>query len=161
MISHRASTLIQTLLLSYVLTLAGLLIHEGLHLVVLSLLGQQGFMLVVPWRLGIENYHIYGLHVQPTTPLSVLNLALFDFLGPMLATLPFIFLAFYVKEKIARAALIANVFVLIFFAVLETGYEFLESSLKVKIGILGSPEFNIGAVLIILLFVAYKQIWKE
>jgi hypothetical protein len=153
--------MIQTLLLGYVLTLAGLLIHEGLHLVVLNLLGHQGVMLVVPWRLVINDYHIYGLHVQPTTPLDVFDQALFDFLGPALAALPFLILALYVKEKIPRAALIANVFVQIFFAILETCYEFLESTLKIKIGILGSPEFNIGAVLIILLFVAYKQIWKR
>lgn len=161
MISPRVGSFVQAMFLGYVLVLTGLLIHEGMHLVVLYLLGEHGVMLVVPWRLGAVNYYISGLHVQSTEPLSPLNHALFDFLAPTLAAIPFAVLAYYVKEKIPRAALIANVIILIFFAILETVYELLESNLHREIGILGSPEFSIGIALLILLVVAYKQIWKQ
>jgi hypothetical protein len=156
--SSRVGAMAQTVFLAYVLVLAGLLIHEGIHLVVLSLLGKQGIILVVPWRLGSVNYYIHGLHVQPTEPLDLVNHVLFDFLGPALAALPFAFLAYYVKERIPRTALIANIIILLFFAILETAYEFLESTLHREIGILGSPEISIGISLIIILIVAYKRI---
>ncbi len=158
--SQRVNAMVQTLILSYVLVLAGLLIHEGMHLVVLSMLGEQGVMLVVPWRMALINFYISGLHVQPTRTLSLFSQLLFLFLGPSLAALPFAFLAYHVKERIPRTALIANVFVLLFFAVLETGDQILESTSKLEVSILGSPEFNIGVSLIILLLFAYKRIWK-
>ena len=161
MISRRVALMAQAVFLGYILSLTGLLIHEGMHLVVLYLLGERGSMLVVPWRLGSANYHIPGLHVQAAEQLDSVKHALFDFLGPALATVPFAFLAYYVKERIPRAVLIANIIVLFFFAILETGYEFLETALHQEIGILGSPEFNIGMSLLIIVAVSYARVWKE
>ena len=156
----RFSTSLQTVVLSYVLMLVGLAVHEVAHLVVLFALGKTGTLLIVPWRLGITDYYIHGLHVEPSQPLTVADQTLLNFLGPVIAIVPFAFLLHYVKEKIPRVAILANIPVLIFFAVLESSYELLEFALNREIGILGSPEFNIGVPIIIILIMAYVKIWR-
>ena len=148
-------------ILSYVLMLAGLCIHEVGHLVVLFAMGKTGALIIMPWRLGTANYYIYGLHVEPYPPLGNLDQAALNFLGPIIAIIPFAVLLFYVKERIPRVAIIANILVLIFFSILESSYELLESALSREVGILGSPEFNIGVAVLILLGVIYWKIWKS
>lgn len=156
----RFSKSVQTVILSYVLLLAGLAIHEVAHLVVLFALGKSGTLLIVPWRLGITDYYINGLHVEPSPPLTVADQTVLNFSGPVIAIVPFAFLLHYVKEKIPRVAIFANILVLIFFAILESGYELLEFALNREIGILGSPEFNIGVPVLIILVMVYVKIWK-
>lgn len=151
---------VQTVVLSYVLLLGGLAIHEVGHLVVLFALGKSGTLLIVPWRLSVTDYYIHGLHVEPSPPLAVADQTLLNFLGPVLAIVPFAFLFYFVKEKIPRVAILVNILVLIFFAVLESSYELLEFALKGEIGILGSPEFNIGVPIIIILTVVYLKVWR-
>ena len=161
MVQRRVALTGQVLVLSYVLLLAGLAVHEVGHLVVLHLMGGTGALLIVPWRLGSMNYYIYGLHVEPTPPLSLPNQVILNFFGPVLAIIPFGFLLHYVKDRVPRAALIANILILMFFAVLESGFEWLESVLNRQPGILGSPEFNIGISIIIIIIVVYKMVWKR
>ena len=156
----RFSKSVQAVILSYILLLAGLAIHEVAHLVVLFALGKTGALLIVPWRLGITDYYIHGLHVAPSPPLTVADQILLNFSGPIIAIVPFAFLLYYVKERIPRVAIHANIFVLIFFAILESGYEFLEFALNRGIGILGSPEFNIGVPILIILIMVYMKIWN-
>ena len=156
----RFSKSVQTVILSYVLLLAGLAIHEVAHLVVLFAFGKTGTLIIVPWRFGIADYYIWGLHVEPSPPLTVADQTLLNFFGPIIAIVPFAFLLRYVKERIPRVAILANIFVLIFFAILEAGYEVLEFALKRGIGILGSPEFNIGVPMLIFLIMVYMKIWR-
>ena len=146
--------------LSYALMLVGLCVHEVGHLVVLFGMGKTGALIIMPWRSGLFNYNIYGLHVEPYPPLGTLDQAVLNLLGPIVAIIPFALLLFYLKDRVPRVAIIGNILVLVFFAVLESSYELLESALEREIGILGSPEFNIGVAVLILLSVIYWKIWK-
>lgn len=158
---NRLLSAVQGMILSYVLLLAALAIHEVAHLAVLYAMRRTGSLLVVPWRLGSMNYYIYGLHVQPSQPLPVLDQAFLNFSGPILAAVPLVLLYYYVRDRIPRAALLANILILFFFAVLESSDELLESALGREVGILGSPEFNIGIPVLIILLVVYQKMWKK
>jgi glycopeptide antibiotics resistance protein len=114
----------------------------------------------MPWRLDLVNFYIYGLHVEPYPPLADLDQAILNFFGPIIAIIPFALLLSYVKDRVPRVAIIGNIFVLVFFAVLESSYELLEFALEREIGILTSPEFNIGIAVLILLGVIYWKIWR-
>ncbi len=151
----------QAVVVSYVLMIGALAIHEVAHLAVLYAMGKTGVLLVAPWRLGSMDRYIYGLHVQPSQPLSIWEQAFLNFSGPILAVVPLGLFLYYVKDKIPRAALISNILVLFFFAVLESSFELLESVVGRELGILGSPEFNIGVPVLIILVVAYQKVWKE
>jgi len=157
----RMRNMAEAVALSYVLCLGTLAMHEVAHLVVLYAMGGTGALLIVPWRLGSMNHYIYGLHVEPSQPLTVANQALLNFLGPVLATVPLGFLLYFVRDRIPRISLISNILILVFFALLESSYELLESALNRDIGILGSPEFNIGVPILIILFTAYRGVWKK
>jgi hypothetical protein len=154
------SNSVQGVVLGYVLILAGLAIHEVGHVVVLFLFGNGGTLAIDSWRLGIAEYYIYGIHVEPIVPLDFFNRALSDFLAPAMAIIPFALLLRYVKEQIPRVAIIANIFALAFFAILEPSYVIMENTLHREVGILGSPEFNIGVPILILLGLVYWKIWK-
>jgi len=153
------TTAAQAVIISYVLSLGALAMHEVSHLVLLHLMGGSGGLFIVPWRLGLVNYYIYGLHVEPLAPLTVSNQAVLNFLGPLIAVIPLALLLEYERSRIVRVALVSNILILVFFAVLEAGYELLEAYSGREVGVLGSPEFNIGVPLMIILYVVYRGIW--
>src|SRR6266478_7626481 len=102
----------RTLLLSTLLFIAAFGAHEVMHLLVLYAVGGHGSMIVRPWRLGLVDATIYSLHVQPDQPIGLVRQLLVNFLGPVLAAVPFAFLLFYVREPVVRLALWANVAIL-------------------------------------------------
>jgi len=128
--------------------------HEVMHLLVINALGGQGTIIVRPWRLGLADFTIYGLHAQPAHPLDVTSQTVVNFLGPILAAVPLIGLLWYVREPIAVAALIANVVILVFYAVIEAGDVILESAYKTDWSFLTWPEFNYGVPAAIILATA-------
>jgi len=157
----KVSMMIQAFILSYIVALVALAVHEVAHLVVLFMMGRTGVLMLAPWRLGLSNYYIYGLHVQPTMGLTITEQAFLNLLGPLIAMIPFILLYYYARDLVQRTALIANVFILAFFALLEFSYVLLEEFSKEPVGILGSPEFNIGVPIIIILVMSYWKIWRK
>jgi hypothetical protein len=111
-------------------------------------------MIVRPWRLGLIDASIYSLHVQPDQPIGLVRQLLVNFLGPVLAAVPFLFLLFYVREPVVRLALWANVAILAFYALIEAGDLVIESVFELDLSILTTPEFNYGVPALIILIAA-------
>lgn len=125
--------------------------HEVMHLVVIYAVGGSGLIVVRPWRLGLADIAIYALHAQPSEPLGLARQALVNFLGPALAAVPLLALLAVVRESTARYALGANVLILAFYALIETGDLLVEERLNFDVSLLTAPEFNYGVPLLIIL----------
>ena len=147
-------TPVRVLLLSVLLFVAAFGAHEVMHLVVLYAVGGHGSMIVRPWRLGLVDATIYSLHVRPDQPIGLIRQLLVNFLGPVLAAVPFAFLLFYVREPVVRLALWANVAILAFYALIEAGDLVVESVFELDLSILTTPEFNYGVPALIILIAA-------
>jgi hypothetical protein len=131
-----------------------------MHLLVIYAVGGSGVIVVRPWRLGLADITIYALHAQPGEPLGLTRQALVNFLGPALAAVPLLALWAAVRETAARFALWANVLILAFYALIETGDLLVEERGNFDISLLTTPEFNYGVPLLIILattFLAMRQ----
>jgi hypothetical protein len=121
-----------------------------MHLVTLYAIGSSGSLIVHGWRFTFLPLTVYSFHAQPAVPLAVGPHLLFDFGGPALAAFLLALLTVAVKEPVARAALVANLLILAFYALIEP----LDVLLDATLG--GAPfllwaEFNYGVPLLILL----------
>jgi hypothetical protein len=132
--------------------------HETLHLVVIHALGSQGSLVIRPWRLGLADFYVYGLHAQPDQPLGLLRQTLVNLLGPVLAAVPLAVLLAYVREPVLRSALIANLAILAFYALIEVGYVWLEDAFNVELAFLTTPEFNYGIPALIVFAAAWGRV---
>lgn len=144
----------RVVLLSILLFFAALGAHEVAHLAVIYAVGDQGLIIVRPWRLGLFDYSIYALHAQPVQPLDLGRQALVNFFGPTLAAVPLLALLFAVREPVARLALIANVAILAFYTLIETVDLLLEEQAHADLSLLTTPEFNYGVPLLIIVVAA-------
>src|SRR5256885_6228873 len=113
-----------------------------MHLLVIYAVGGQGAIIVRPWRLGLVDFTIYALHAQPGQPLDVTRQAIVNFFGPFLAAVPLAALLLYVRERIAVAALVANVVILVFYAVIEAGDLLLEAGNHLGVPLFTLPGFK-------------------
>ncbi len=145
---------IRVAVLSLLVFAAGFATHEVIHLAVIYAVGGQGSIIVRPWRLGLVDWSIPSLHAQPAQPLDLTRQALVNFLGPALATIPFVALLFATRDAAARAALGVNVLILGFYAAIETADLLLEARADVDLGVLTTPEFNYGVPLALILLTA-------
>jgi hypothetical protein len=141
----------RVLVASILLFVAGFGAHEVMHLLVIYAVGSQGEIIARPWHLYFVDFSIWSVHAQPTEQLDVVRQSLVNFLGPFLAAIPFAVLLLWVREPIALAALIANVLILVFFAVIELLYVLGESVWHTDMPLLVTPEFNYGVPLAIIL----------
>lgn len=137
-------------IVSLLLFVAGLGAHEVMHLLVIYAVGSSGSIIVRPWQMGYLPVTIYGLHAQPAQQLDLVRESLVNFFGPALALIPFAALLLYVRDPIPRAALIANVVILAFYAVIELGDLLLEKVWNTDVTLLTTPEFNYGVPLLII-----------
>ena len=150
----------QTLLLSLLLFLLAFATHEVMHLLVLYAVGGTGALIVRPWHMALFDASTYALHVQPDQPIGLTRQLLVNFLGPALAAVPLAVLLLYVRGRVVRIALAANVSILVFYAVIEAGDLWLESKFEIDAPILTAPEFNYGVPALIILvgiFIAFRQ----
>jgi hypothetical protein len=158
-------TFLRVFLLSVVLFPVGLATHEVFHLAVYSALGVPASLVVTRWRLGLTGNAIFGLHAAPANPTSVpLHLlVLNNGLGPALAALLLLVLWLAVdrRSRMARAALLANALVLLFFAAIEVAYPLLEEVGHLNADVLLLPEVNYGATLLIMLGAAGAAAWRS
>jgi hypothetical protein len=141
----------RVLVASILLFVAGFGAHEVMHLLVIYAVGSQGEIIARPWHLYFLDFSIWSVHAQPTEQLDVVRQSLVNFLGPFLAAIPFAVLLLWVREPIALAALIANVLILVFYAVIELLYVLGESVWHTEMPLLVTPEFNYGVPLAIIL----------
>ncbi|HEY4028427.1 MAG TPA: hypothetical protein VGO86_18515 [Candidatus Dormibacteraeota bacterium] len=154
---------LRAFLLAVVLFPVGLAMHEVMHLAVYSAFGVRAVLLVTSWKLGLVGTPIFGLHAAPAVgdpPLRVLVVN--NGLGPALAAVPLLVLWASVgrRARVARAALLANVLVLIFFSCIELAYPLLEEVAHVDADVLLLPELNYGGVLLIMLATTSAAIWR-
>ena len=141
---------LRVLILSMLIFVAGFGAHEVLHLLVIYAVGADGSIIARPWRMGYLPLTIYGLHAQPAQPLDLVRQSIVNFSGPALAAVPFAALLWYVREPIPRAALVANVVILVFYAVIELGDLLLEKVWNTDLPLLTTPEFNYGVPLLVI-----------
>jgi len=141
----------RVLVVSVLLFIAGFGAHEVMHLLVIYAVGSQGEIIARPWHLYSLDFSIWSVHAQPTEQLDVARQSIVNFLGPFLAAIPFAALLFYVREAVAMAALIANVVILVFYAVIELLYVLGEAVWHTDMPLLVTPEFNYGVPLAIIL----------
>jgi len=121
-----------------------------MHLVTLYAIGGSGSLIVRGWRFTFLPITGNSFHAQPTVPLAFGPPLLFDFAGPALAALLLGLLTIAVREPVARTALLANLLILAFYALIEP----LDVLLDATIGdapFLLWAEFNYGVPLLILL----------
>jgi hypothetical protein len=142
---------LRVLLLSILIFLGAFGTHEVMHLLTIYAVGGQGSIIVRPWRLGLVDLTIYGLHAQPSQPLDTTRQTIVNFFGPFLAAIPLGALLWWVREPIPVAALIANIVILVFYAVIEAGDLILESAYNTDWSFLTWPEFNYGVPAAIIL----------
>ncbi len=138
------------LILSILLFIVGFGAHEVLHLLVIYAVGSDGSIIVRPWRMGYLPVTIYALHAQPAQQLDLVRQSIVNFFGPAIAAVPFMALLLYVREPIPVAALIANVVILLFYAVIELGDLLLEKVWDADVSLLTTPEFNYGVPLLVI-----------
>jgi hypothetical protein len=141
----------RVLIVSLLLFVAGFGAHEVMHLLLIYAVGSQGEIIARPWHLGYLDFSIWSLHAQPVQQLDVVRQSIVNFFGPFLAAVPFAVLLIYVREPIALAALVANVVILVFYAVIELLYVLGEAVWRTDMPLLVTPEFNYGVPLAIIL----------
>src|SRR6266487_2182669 len=83
-------------------------------------------------------------------PLALVRQSIVNFFGPAIAAVPFMALLLYVREPIPVAALIANVVILLFYAVIELFDLLLEKVWDADVSLLTTPEFNYGVPLLVI-----------
>ena len=140
----------QTFGLSIVIYVVALACHEVMHLVTLYAMGFQGTLIVRPWRFSFVPITIDAFHAQPAQPLAFLPHIAFDLAGPALALALLGLLTLAVRDRLARIALVANLLVLVFYAVIEPLDVVLDAA-GVDLRFLLWAEFNYGVPLLILL----------
>ena len=140
----------RVLILSLLIFVAAFGAHEFMHLLLIYAVGAQGEIVARPWQLGLVNFSIWSLHAQPTTQLDVVRQSIVNFFGPFLAAVPFAALLLYVREPVPLAALIANVVILSFYAIIELGDLLLEKVWDTDVALLTTPELNYGVPLLII-----------
>lgn len=124
--------------------------HEVMHLLVIYAVGSSGSIIVRPWQMGYLPFTIDALHAQPVEQLDVVRQSIVNFFGPFLAAVPLAALIWYIREPIPFAALIANVVILAFYAVIELGDLLLERVWNTDVSLLTTPEFNYGVPLLVI-----------
>lgn len=158
-------TFLRVFLLAALLFPIGLATHEVVHLAVYSAFGVPASLVVTRWRLGLTGTAIFGLHAAPADPAGVpLHvLVINNGLGPALAAMMLLVLWLAVdrRSRIARAALLANMLVLLFFTAIEVAYPLLEEVAHVDADVLLLPEVNYGAALLIVLVTAGAAAWRS
>jgi hypothetical protein len=146
---------LRVLLLSLLIFIGAFGAHEVMHLLVIYAVGSSGSIIVRPWHMGYLPFSIYALHAQPAEQLDLVRQSIVNFFGPFLAAVPLAALIWYVREPVPLAALIPNVVILVFYAVIELGDLLLEKVWNTDFPLLTTPEFNYGVpILIVALTVA-------
>jgi len=140
---------LRVLILSLLVFIAAFGAHEVMHLVVIYAVGSSGSIIVRPWQMGYLPFTIYALHAQPADQLDVVRQSIVNFFGPFLAAVPLAALILYVREPVPLVALIANVIILVFYAVVELGDVLLEKVWNTDVRLLTTPEFNYGVPLLV------------
>ncbi len=137
--------------------------HEVMHLAAYTAFGTRAVLQVTQWHLSTVNVTIPGLHAAPADPSATVpfrDLLVNNFIGPELAAVLLAILWASVRGRTAaRAALLANILILLFFSAIEVAYPLLNRFVGAgSADVLLMPELNYGAALFILLVVCTTAI---
>jgi hypothetical protein len=140
----------RVLVVSVLLFVAGFGAHEVMHLLLIYAVGSSGVIIARPWQMAYLPFSIWSLHAAPEAQLDLVRQSIVNFFGPFLAAVPFIALLWYVREPVPLAALVANVVILLFYAVIELGDLLLEKVWNTDVAVLTTPELNYGVPLLVI-----------
>ena len=153
---------LRVLILTLLIFIAAFGAHEVMHLLLIYAVGSSGSIIVRPYHMGYLPFTIYALHAQPNDQLDVVRQSIVNFFGPFVAAVPLAGLIWYVREPVPLAALIANVVILVFYAVIELGDVLLEKVWNTDVSLLTTPELNYGVpVLVVALTVATVAVFDS
>jgi hypothetical protein len=155
-------TFLRALLLAALLAPAATATHEVMHVALWSMLGVPSALVVTHWRLGLAPVTVFGLHAAPLGPggpgapdavRPLWQVVVNNGLGPAVAALIFgiLWLSVNRRSRVARAALLANVAMLLFFSVIEVAYPLIEALGHAEADYLLVPELNYGGALAVML----------
>jgi hypothetical protein len=123
--------------------------HEVGHLAAYSFFGYPAALQVTPWRSVLFGVKVFGVHAAPgVAPTMPVHVAV-DFLGPAAAAFLLSVIWLAVPRGAVRTALLANVLVLVYFAIVETVFAVGENVAHVDMDALTVPELNYGVCLAI------------
>lgn len=150
---------LRALLLAIVVFPLGFATHEVAHLAIYTAFGVRAVLVVTLWHLGLVDGTIPGVHAAPADATIVVpfrELLVNNFLGPEIAAVLLAILWASVRGRsAARAALLANILVLLFFATIEVAYPLIDRYVSHGgADVLLLPELNYGVALAILMLVA-------
>jgi hypothetical protein len=154
----------RALALALLLFPVGFATHEMTHLLIYTAAGVRAALVVTHWQVGVGSLAIAGVHAAPLgpggpgapdAPVAFWLLVANNGLGPLLAALPLLalWLAVDRRSRVAGAALLANVGVLLFFSAIEMAYPLVERFGHVEADVLLLPGVNYGGALLVLLAV--------
>ena len=123
--------------------------HEVGHLAAYSFFGYPAALQVTPWQSVLFGIRVFGVHAASAVPPSVPVHVAVNFLGPAAAAALLSVLWLSVPRGAVRTALLANVLVLVYFAVVETVFAVGENVARVEMDALTVPELNYGVCLAI------------
>jgi hypothetical protein len=142
---------VRALLLSVVIFPIAEATHEVGHLAAYSFFGYPASLQVTPWQSALFGVKVFGVHAAPGVPPTVPVHVAVDFLGPAAAAVLLSVLWLAVPRGAVRTALLANVLVLVYFAIVETAFAVGENVAHVDMDALTVPELNYGACLAIVI----------
>src|SRR2546430_3694906 len=123
--------------------------HEVGHLAAYSFFGYPASLQVTPWQSALFGVRVFGVHAAPAVPPSVPVHVAVDFLGPAAAAVLLSLLWLAVPRGAVRTALLANLLVLVYFAIVETVFAVGENVAHAEMDALTIPELNYGVCLAI------------
>jgi hypothetical protein len=154
---HRAWVYFRALLLAVTLAPVAMAAHEVMHVAIWSMLGVPAALTVVPWHTGLP-LTVFSLHAAVLSPPSQAAVPLWEVvanngLGPgvVAAILLLLWLSIGRNSAVARAALMANIAMLIFFSLIEMAYRLIEGVGHAEGDFLLSPALNYGGALLVIL----------
>lgn len=150
----RKNLYLRIVIVALLLAVAAFGAHLVLQLLVVYAVGSDGSIVARPWQLGYVNFSIWSLQAVPAAHLDAVRQSIVAFFGPFLAAIPLAALLWYVREPIPMAALIANVIILVFYAVVDLLAVLLPNVWSVEVPVLTTPEFNYGVPLAVVLVTA-------
>ena len=123
--------------------------HEVGHLAAYSFFGYQASLQVTPWQSVLFGFKVFGVHAAPAVPPTVPVHVAVDFLGPAASAFLLSVVWLAVPRGAVRTALLANVLVLVYFAIIETVFAVGENVAHLEMDALTVPELNYGICLLI------------
>jgi hypothetical protein len=125
--------------------------HEVTNIALYSAFGYPASLEVTPWRSALFGFQVFGVHAGAgRTPSVPVHVAV-DLGGPAVAAALFSVLWLAAPRGALRTALLANVLVLAFFAVLEGVFAVGENVLRLELDVLTVPEISYAGSLAIVL----------